>query len=182
MIRIVAVAAIMLVASSAVAQELVALFDIGNRQGRDLPVVVVRLVLPNSIIINQLLLRWCDTDSLLSLFIEPSKPANDSLACWVRINNLPRSASIQVKVLADPRQSVSRSSGSATFTVYQDRVTPTTAANASGPFTTWEGTPPAVGSGTTIEASVRATRVDIVNSNIPENRFLSRVVEVSIVE
>jgi hypothetical protein len=158
MIRIVAVAAMMLVASSAVAQELVALFDIGNRQGRDLPVVVVRLVLPNNIIVNQLLVRRCDTDSLLPFFIEPIKPANDSLACWVRINNLPRSASIQVKVLADPRQSVSRSSGSATFTVYQDRVTPTTSANASGPFTTWEGTPPAFGSGMIIEACMRATR------------------------
>jgi hypothetical protein len=95
MIRIVAVAAMMLVASSAVAQELVALFDIGNRQGRDLPVVVVRLVLPNNIIVNQLLVRRCDTDSLLPFFIEPIKPANDSLACWVRINNLPRSASIR---------------------------------------------------------------------------------------
>lgn len=159
MIRIVAVAALMLIASSVTAQELVELFDVGNRQGRDLPVVVVRLDIRKNVNVNQLLIQRCDTDSLIPFYVEPWTIGTDSVVCWARISNLPRSATILLKVLQDPRQSVSRSNGSTTFTVFQERITPATATGASGPFTKWGGTPPAFGSGMIIEASLHTTRV-----------------------
>ena len=93
MILFVAVAAMMPVASSAIAEELVAMFDIGTRQDRDLPIVVVRFEESNNDVVYQMVVQRCDTDSLLHLFIESLGPGTDSPTCWVRINNHPRSAS-----------------------------------------------------------------------------------------
>ena len=155
--RIAAVIALMLAASFARGQELVELFDIGNRQGRDLPIVISRLDIRAKVPINQLQLRRCDTDALLPFYVEPWTVGSDSMVCWVRIENLPRSGTVTVQVIRDPRQTSSRSSGPTTFLAFRERVTPTNATSAVGPFTTWEGAQPAFGSGILVDAQVRAT-------------------------
>lgn len=157
MYRIVAIAALMLIASVARGQQLVELFDIGNRQGRDLPVVVVRLDIRASLNVTRMQVRRCDTDAQLPFYVEPWTVGKDSTVCWVRIDNLPRSGTVTVKVVQDPQQTVSRSSGTSTFLAFQERITPANATSAAGPFTKWQGTPPAFGSGLLVEAQVRAT-------------------------
>jgi len=156
--RILAVAIALLMGSVVSAQQLVDLFDVSNRQGRDFAGAVVRLDIRNSVNVNQLQVRRCDTDIQLPFYAEPWTVGTDSLVLWVRVDTLKRSSTITLKVLRDPAQLVSRSSGPNTFGVFQERITPTNATSAAGPFTTWSGTPPPFGSGMIIEASMRATR------------------------
>ena len=156
--RILAVAAMMLLASVASAQQLVDLFDVSNRQGRDFAGAVIRLDIRDSVNVNQLQVRRCDTDVQLPFYAEPWTVGTDSLVLWVRIDTLKRSSTVTIKVLRDAAQSVSRSSGPNTFSVFQERITPTNATSPAGPFTTWSGAPPPFGSGMIIEASMRATR------------------------
>lgn len=143
-----------LAASTLTAQTLIDCFDITNRMGRAVPIGIAPLVLKN-VNVASLSIRRCDSDAEVPFYVEPWTANTDSTVCWVRVADIPAARSVTLKVLTNPSQTVSKSNGKATFLVFEENIAAASATSERGPYTMWNGTPPAFGTGLIMEARVR---------------------------
>lgn len=105
------------------------LFDVTNRMGRELPVVVTRIVLDHAELVRNaqsradakdIRIMRCSDRSAVPMFIEKHTRNTDSMVCWIRISPLRGAETATFILETDTSRIVNLSNGSAVFDVFDD--------------------------------------------------------------
>lgn len=105
------------------------LYDVSNRMGREIPVVVTQLVLKHATHVAaghsradgaDIRITRCTDDTPVPFYLEASSLNTDSLICWVRISSLPPAGTVSLVVDFNTSRSTSLSNGSAVFDLFDD--------------------------------------------------------------
>ncbi|MFN4985264.1 MAG: DUF2341 domain-containing protein [Ignavibacteria bacterium] len=105
------------------------LFDVTNRMGKELPIVVTRIIVDHAELVrnaqsradgNDIRIVRCSDRSAVPMFIEKHTLNTDSMVCWVRISPLRGAETATLILETDTSRTQNLSNGAAVFEVFDD--------------------------------------------------------------